>query len=369
MSTIYLHAGTPKTGTTAIQTFCAENRKVLKEQGVCYPNLGFRFPGIGVNRNGHFLVRKETDDQKKRLYEQEDANRQKGFARIEKLLEQYPNVVLSDEQYWNNKELTTKKLKEYKEIFHQMGADTKLIVYLRRQDLLIQSYWAQQVKEGMTLSFQEYIQSGKYKYFKLDYYKRLKTFADALGKENIIIRVYEKQQYYGEKPSILADFLHIFGLELTDEYKDPERVVNTSLEGMCLELKRILNHMPVYKTKMNFLVGYLRDVQEERVGKTGYTKSKYFSRQEQADFMEQYEEGNAAIAREYLGREDGRLFYDPVLAEDTVATEHSEKEMILICGGIIEKQQKIIEEQNHQLRMLHAAAHPFQKIRSCLSRR
>ena len=44
MSTVYIHVGTPKTGTSAIQVFFTKNRKLLKEKGVCYPNLGFDFP-------------------------------------------------------------------------------------------------------------------------------------------------------------------------------------------------------------------------------------------------------------------------------------------------------------------------------------
>ena len=49
MSTVYIHVGTPKTGTSAIQVFFTKNRKLLKEKGVCYPDLGFDFPGIKSN--------------------------------------------------------------------------------------------------------------------------------------------------------------------------------------------------------------------------------------------------------------------------------------------------------------------------------
>ena len=188
MSTVYIHVGTPKTGTSAIQVFCSKNRKLLKEKGVCYPNLGFDFPGISSNRNGHC----EVADQ--------------ALEKLTGMLDNFPVFVLSDEHIWNNKDITTERLLHYKEKLAEAGADMKIIVYLRRQDLLIQSYWAQQGKECMNTSFSDYIVSKKAKYFKLDYDKRLEEMAAAVGRENIIVRVYEKQQYYGG--NIISDFLH-----------------------------------------------------------------------------------------------------------------------------------------------------------------
>jgi hypothetical protein len=348
MSTIYIHAGTPKTGTSAIQFFCSKNRKILKQMGICYPNMGFEFPGIGVNRNGHFMNRRITDDSKNRLREEEQALVDKGFEKIKKLLGTYPNVVLSDEQFWNNKEMDQKKWAYYKERFAQMGADLKVIVYLRRQDLLIQSYWAQQVKETMTVSFKKYIESEKYKYFKVNYDERLEEIAAGVGKENVIVRVYEKQQYYGG--SILSDFLHIFDIELNDQFKQPEKTVNVSLDGACLEVKRLLNNSPVYKTKKNFLVPLLTDIQQEQSGQVGYTTGKYFSSRDQREFMEKFREGNEKVAREFLGREDGVLFRDEMIAsEDDKATKYSTKELVLLLGDVIARQQELIDEKDAQI--------------------
>lgn len=348
MSTVFIHVGTPKTGTSAIQFFCSKNRKLLKSKGVSFPDMGFEFSGIGVNRNGHFMNRREKDADQKRLHDKEAEIVEKGMKKIRKQLETYPNVVLSDEQFWNNKEMNTEKWAQYKEKFAQMGADLKIIVYLRRQDLLIQSYWAQQVKETMTMSFKQYIDSGKYTYFNVDYAKRLEEIAAAVGKENMIVRVYEKQQYVGG--NILSDFLNILGLEMTDEYAQADRVINASLEGSCLEVKRLLNNSPVYKSKKNFLVPLLTQVQREREGNTGYDKGKYFSREDQMAFMGQFEEGNQLVAKEYLGREDGVLFKDEIVTGDSdgQATQYSSEELVLILGEVIAKQQKIIEEKSSE---------------------
>lgn len=42
---LFLHIGLPKTGTTLIQTYCAQNRKVLARHGILYPKAGL--PGLG----------------------------------------------------------------------------------------------------------------------------------------------------------------------------------------------------------------------------------------------------------------------------------------------------------------------------------
>ena len=56
MKTLYIHIGTPKTGTTSIQNFCGLNREKLKEQGVLYPIMNYHYERKSVNRNGYFLT-------------------------------------------------------------------------------------------------------------------------------------------------------------------------------------------------------------------------------------------------------------------------------------------------------------------------
>ena len=61
MPTLYLHIGTPKTGTTALQNFLPANEEVLEQHGICYPDFGFRYTGLGVHRNGHIKMSLVTE--------------------------------------------------------------------------------------------------------------------------------------------------------------------------------------------------------------------------------------------------------------------------------------------------------------------
>lgn len=46
MATLYIHIGTPKTATTAIQTFCENNREALKLDGFYFPEFEYKYPDI-----------------------------------------------------------------------------------------------------------------------------------------------------------------------------------------------------------------------------------------------------------------------------------------------------------------------------------
>lgn len=49
--TLYLHVGTHKTGTTAVQRYCAQNRKYLESLGISYPSFALdRKGGVGHHR-------------------------------------------------------------------------------------------------------------------------------------------------------------------------------------------------------------------------------------------------------------------------------------------------------------------------------
>ena len=91
-STLYIHIGTPKTGTTALQGFLAKNRKTLQEHGAVFPDFGLVYKGVAKNRNAHFLVATK------------DPFRAKEMGVCMKILKQqaalYPKILISDESIW-----------------------------------------------------------------------------------------------------------------------------------------------------------------------------------------------------------------------------------------------------------------------------
>ena len=340
---LFVHAGTPKTGTSAIQIYCSTNNERIQATGTTYPNLGFEFPGIGINRNAHFLVHTIKGADNKRDKAAEEALVNEGLEKIMAQFDEFDKVIISDETLWNSGAFKEPRIKKLKDVCDQHDVELKFIVYLRRQDTLIQSYWAQQVKEKSKLTFKEYIETGKYSFFKLDYFSRLEAIASVIGKENLIVRVYEKSRYY--KGSITADFLHLIGIETDASFIEPDHVVNPSLTGPTLEIKRILNSFPDFSQKNSFVLPLLNAYQRDHYDNVAFKNTDYFTKDMHDAFMATYEESNRAVAREYLHNEDEILFTEeidlPTDEKDPMCYEL--EDMIRICGELIIKQHEAYE--------------------------
>lgn len=312
--TLYLHIGTPKTGTTALQNFLPANEEVLEQYGICYPDFGFRYTGLGVHRNAHFLVTcNYKDELGNRILEKEEADYQEGLKKLEKIGKKFPKVILSDEGIWKqslaNRENFWERLKKD---LKKIGFDIKIIVYFRAQNLFVQSHWAQKIKEGAEYDFQEYLDSPVFQDYPLDYYKYVCMLADIFGKEALIIRVFEKQQFLGENHTIQEDFLNIFNLKMSDGFVVEKAVYNTSFEGDYLKMKEILNNLPEFKNNKNLLIRTIKSLQDEKFFEYNHKKYTFFKPGKEEEFMQLFNSSNSKVAKEFLGREDGRLFYDGI---------------------------------------------------------
>ncbi len=340
MSTLYLHIGTPKTGTTSLQNFLALNAEVLEKHGVCFPDFGFEYPGKGVNRNGHFLITTYyRDEEGNRILEKEQEDYERGMRLLAECAGTHDKIILSDEGLWMPAvRVRTDFWDVLKDSLASLHIDLKIIVYLRRQDLFAQSHWAQKVKEGACYDFQEYLETPTFLDYPLDYYAYMRMLAERFGKESLIIRVFEKSQFRGEEHTIYSDFLDIFGLKLSDGFDIEQEVYNTSLEGDYLEIKRILNALPEFHSNKHMLIYYMRTVQDMQLFEDNYRKTTCFKEGEQEAFMERFNEGNEKVAREFLNREDGRLFREDVadLPEYDINTEQLLRDTILVYGKVVD---------------------------------
>lgn len=142
MKVLYIHIGTPKTATTAIQEFCMDNQEALNQKGYCYPVFPFEYPDAPKARNGHFLVGVAHDFGLEGIEEKEQREFREGLDTVNSLFERYDNVILSDEIIWRSTFSKRKSLwEELKQESEAGGFRVKVIVYLRRQDTFCVSWW------------------------------------------------------------------------------------------------------------------------------------------------------------------------------------------------------------------------------------
>ena len=355
MLKLYLHIGMPKTGTTYIQNFLRANNNVLKEKGYVYPDFGVRFDAVGANRNAHFLVSVIRDENKKRLVGTEHEIEDECFEKLYGLFEEYPNVIISEESIWNSAERKRYKnfWKNLKERLESHGISLKIIVYLRRQDLYIQSFWAQQIKESrFSDTLQEYIKSSAFKRAKLDYKQRLDEISEVVGKENMLVRVYEKEQYAPPQKTIVSDFLKTVGLQYTDEYTELERLPNRSLSGVYLETMRELNKVGIFDVHNKYVQTLMKTVAENNDDIKSISSNEFMTSEEAVEFLAKYKDTNDAVAREYLSRGDEGLFFEELKVSDEGKHKYTSTDYVRVLAQMLVVQNEQVCELREEIKEL-----------------
>jgi len=295
---VFLHIGTRKTGSSFIQNFCQQNRQLLLDLDFYYPDNDFFGERKGKS-SGHWNLYRAF-------------NGQQGYSIKRYLPSECPadNVILSNEA------LSSEHCEVFKmadNVHHMLSEKFHVIViiYLRRQDHLIASLYSEGIVSGnrkAMWSLSEFLEGGHLP--EIDYYKLLQSWANVFGKENIIVRPFETQQFY--KRDLLRDFIHSIGIEWQERFAIPsEEYKNPSPDIVLVEALRQINRIPI---QLPFYRQFLENVFQEFVFSGQYQNNVPQSIMKPSDrlgILNQYALSNALIAREFLGRNDGKLFYEP----------------------------------------------------------
>ena len=336
MKTLYIHIGTPKTGTTSLQHFCTENAKLFEEQGYCYPIFSHKFKYINIMRNGFFLSYKGYDENKNRNQMEEAKFFRQGMDFILDNFQKFDNIILSDEAIWNVvfKRGKTDLWERLKKEADEHDYVIKVVVYLRRQDSLATSWWNQKIKIGKRVyskdSWENFVKDPTK--FELEYYDSLKFIEKFVEKENIIVRRFGRQ--YFKNGSIFEDFIDAVGMRYSSHFVISEGQRNVSLVGNTHEIKRILNTIPDLRDQDNkFFRSIVIDMSEQR---PDLKKETMFSPEEALKFMEQYREGNRKIMKEYFGKDEDLFDMDFSKNQKWVLDyKEMEKDIIQFMGRAI----------------------------------
>lgn len=344
MATLYLHIGLPKTGTTSLQHFLSENRSVLEKYRISYPDVGFRYVHALPQRNGHFLLASYTEASKDGK-ESPGAEYLAGLDQIASMASDFDKIILSDESLWRNTPRFPNFWPNLKAELKKRNLDIRIVVYLRRQDLWVQSMWGQIVKMETTLDFQSFLDSDYC--MPTDYYAYLEFLSSFFGKDAMIVRLYENSQYRGKEKNIFSDFLDIFGLTIQDGFQVDEYNYNRSLNGSCLELRRRLNHFSGMRDS-TLLRKSIKEVYDNNLAADASLKGTWFLPGEQQAYLDTFSESNGKVALEYLGRKDRILFREPVedLPTYEVSSEDLLDDAILAYGRAFQ----VLEKENIKLK-------------------
>lgn len=293
---LFIHVGAGKTGTTALQEFINCNKDKLQSNGVSIANVGVVMAGSaithhkladwGVHQGLDFLsLWKEIADLK-------------------------DDRILLSSEYFHSR-ISEKDGVDFFGSIRDLFTDrnVKIIFYIRRQSEWIQSAYEQWVKaNALSLTIEQFSRN-----YRKNLSDQIFRFAEVFGKENIIVKPYDKNQF--KNGNIFADFFDILGVNIDDSYVFPVGNVNPRLTSDALDFKRVFNSFCKDK-KESRIVQHDLGRYSGLVRESSENQARHYRNDMPQDLQKSIEEDNrekyVKIATEYLGRENGKLFSEEI---------------------------------------------------------
>ncbi len=296
---LYIHIGTGKTGTSSIQNFLSENQK----NGRLSKHFNTRYCFSGRPNINNILLCKNYQRGNEKTQELIDAKIRELRKEIYQSSEQL--FIISSEYFPGNTQ------DEIHELVNTVSdiCQVKIIVYLRRQDDFLWSWYTQLVK---TTNIFLDIYKLKYKLYKskeqvFNYETSLRKWENIVGKENILVNIYDRNNFKGN--SIYFDFIHNLNIDLDLKKMIVPEEVNLSLqcEQICL-IRTLIPYVSEWNDEQ------LKMLQKPLNIPFLYTKS-LLSPRERKEILNDFRQHNEFVARRYLNQEN--LFDENIEDEDT----------------------------------------------------
>lgn len=299
-----LHIGSNKTGTSSLQYSLDQSRDQLRSDGVLYPlagtkatretrksntrQVGFRFAVRPLRSTPNGLESSFGLDGWRERWRYRREFRKAFDAECREIPEDGA-VILSDEALFifSDDATATGARRFLKRRFETI----EIVVYLRRPDGFMAGAYSQAVKQGSTLSTDEFMRGRLHEAL---YHQRLAPWIDAFGADRIRARAYGSAWLRGG--DVVADFANAVGIRLGDGQANR---VNQSLDPTGLALLLCINRICAERS-IERPRGIRGKVSREYAGKTpGLTA-------EQRMFLVSHlEADHASLVRElFAGRED-----------------------------------------------------------------
>ncbi len=327
MIKIHFHLGQPKTGSSSIQRVLKKNSLALREQGYLYNPSG-------IDHQKVFHEIKNHDDMKHFIENQ--------IA----LAKEYncDNIIISYE------DLFFKKEKLLNQWFDGISDNFYAYVYLRRQDLYLESAWKQwHFKDLRFNSFDDYVEKYKIE----NYYEHLQKWTKYIRKDQIKIIPFEKRNM---EDGLVPGFLSAIGLENTESFNykvdDDGWGENKGLTSEGLELAFLVRELADNNIHdhsiQHFIHQYFQDFEKEHFQNYGLIPY-----QKRIQIIKEYDSVNDKISKEFLGSNQ-KLFKDSVDISSSNSSDISVERVLKALMTIGIKQNRKIEKLAEEIRQMKA---------------
>ena len=340
---LILHIGMPKTGTTAIQTALEDQRDRLRAQGILYPTglsprgAQFRFLLRAIAVAGAWELALPGGFRGRGPETQAELD---GIDEsLDRQAEGMDAMVVSSETMWNfaTNGHARHALASYAARF---ADDVTLVAYLRRQDLHVTSGYAQYVQgndHGRSAP-----KPGERRPRQYRYHDVLAEWREAFPQARFVVRPYERGQLVDG--DAVADFARHTGLPI--DPAPPGMRPNQTLDATSIAfLDRLNDRVPKLAAPRTLHPGrvMVRAALERRAADGVKRPRIALGRASALAFLDHYAAQNEAVARLWLGREDGVLFREPVEGPDEDVIDplasggEAVEEVVDLCAAIVEE--------------------------------
>lgn len=325
---LVLHIGMGKTGTTALQHFFWSNRRTLEAHDIAYPSYG-------SVAEAHHLISPHVPPFLKDVWKFKSVD--EWAPRLRKSA-QSRILVSSELMAWALPEVVEAFCAAAGEYF-----DLRIVIYVRRQDKMIMADFNQLVKSGSQKRELERVLERQIRRF--DYERLIRPWAASVGSDSVIVRPYERQQFHGG--DIRRDFAwHVFGLELSDEFELSAQNANPRLSLSALEYKLHLNKLIDDTGQSARFNGILMDysAREDDSTQNAFSTQSLLPAAARSHILACCSESNEAVARAYMHRSDGRLFYEapPDESDDLAPAAGAGEQALAITRYIQERDPALV---------------------------
>ena len=223
MKSIVVHAGLPKTGTSAVQAWLHLNTEQLANAGVFYPWHYLDKNGISAGNAGS-------------LMERSGPHFVTSHAQIEGTLDDFEasgchTMLLSSEAF----------LPELPNLAETLPAHTRFVMYVRDPLAFLESDYNQRVKRVPQLH--EFVPDASAYGGWLGHEHLYNALTSDAVRSQSDLRPYHSDLFVGG--SLLTDLLHAAGIDASQLTGLDLKQVNTSYSLHALEIKRALNALPL----------------------------------------------------------------------------------------------------------------------------
>ncbi|WP_243705897.1 hypothetical protein [Campylobacter volucris] len=238
--TCYLHIGTEKTGTTSIQNFLLQNYDLLLSYGKYYSKRLLKY-------NVHlWIVELVTDFYMQNIIDE-------SAIKLQILNSKKYEILLNEIALYRNKDFIFSCEIICRDFFHEkhiiilknilkiLGFNNIFIVlYVREISSFLQSYTSQNIKGGAYFNSGEMMFNEHPSIHSFDVLKIIKIYIKYFKKENLIIRLFDKNEFY--QGDLFKDFLYVLNIEWSDKFIIPKKL-NESLNLIGIEILKRINNL------------------------------------------------------------------------------------------------------------------------------